>query len=410
MRISKTALYGVSVDEEFKRARASILPSTISLPGSVFHTYTMVDTGCEGQSFIDLEWTEEKKIPLLPLRNPFQLVGYDGVLNENRTVRHYVRVDFQIGDHTEKDMILFVTPLAHYHTILGLPWLEKHDPKTEWASRTITFNSKFCREHCGISEQPQPQPMLKDIPKKTAPRYLPDRPEGLQNTDIAFISVNFVRQLQRRNTDMFIATIDDIDHVIRQKQAIQVNGIHESSDGTESDIIQNLPIEIQDYAEVFSPKKADQLPRHRSYDHNIQLLPGKDLPFGPLYSMSRTELEALKEWLDENLKKGFIRPSSSAAASPVLFVKKPGGGLRLCIDFRAINNISVKDRYPLPLIKETLNNLQGMKYFSKIDIISAFNNVRMKEGQEHLTAFRTRFGLFESLVMPFRLTGAPATF
>ena len=86
--------------------------------------------------------------------------------------------------------------------------------------------------------------MLKDILKKTAPRYLPDRPEGLQNTDIAFISVNFVRQLQRRNTDMFIATIDDIDHVIRQKQAIQVNGIHESSNGTESDIIQNLPIEI----------------------------------------------------------------------------------------------------------------------------------------------------------------------
>jgi len=73
--------------------------------------------------------------------------------------------------------------------------------------------------------------------------------------------------------------------------------------------------------------------------------------------MSRTELKVLKEWLDENLKKGFIRPSSSAAASPILFVKKPGGGLRLCIDFRAINNISVKDRYPLPLIKETLNNL-----------------------------------------------------
>jgi len=73
--------------------------------------------------------------------------------------------------------------------------------------------------------------------------------------------------------------------------------------------------------------------------------------------MSRTELEALKEWLDENLKKGFIRLSSSAAASPILFVKKPRGGLRLCIDFRAINNILVKDRYPLPLIKGTLNNL-----------------------------------------------------
>jgi hypothetical protein len=126
--------------------------------------------------------------------------------------------------------------------------------------------------------------------------------------------------------------------------------------------------------------------------------------------MSREELKTLREWLIENLEKGFIRPSSSLVTSLVLFVKKPGRGLRLYIDFRAINNVSVKDRYPLPLVKETLNNLKGMKFFSKIDIISAFNNVRIKEGQEYLTAIRTRFRLFESLVMPFRLTGAPATF
>ena len=75
-----------------------------------------------------------------------------------------------------------------------------------------------------------------------------------------------------------------------------------------------------------------------------------------------------------------------------------------------MNNISVKDRYPLPLTKESLNNLKGMKYFTKVDIISAFNNIRIKEGQEYLTAFRTRFGLYESLVMPFRMTGAPVTF
>jgi len=126
--------------------------------------------------------------------------------------------------------------------------------------------------------------------------------------------------------------------------------------------------------------------------------------------MSREELKTLREWLIENLEKGFIRPSSSSVASPVLFIKKPGRGLRLCIDFRAINNVLVKDRYLLPLIKETLNNLKGIKYFSKIDIISAFNNVRMKEGQEYLTAIQTRFRLFESLVMPFRLMGAPTTF
>jgi hypothetical protein len=134
------------------------------------------------------------------------------------------------------------------------------------------------------------------------------------------------------------------------------------------------------------------------------------MPFGRIYSISREELQTLREWLDENLKKGFIRLSLSPVTSPVLFVKKPGGGLRLCMDYRALNEISVKDRYPLPLVKETLNSLEGMKFFIKIDIISAFNNVRMKEGHEKLTAFLTRFGLFESLVMPFRLTGAPAMF
>ncbi|CAJ2512148.1 Uu.00g051630.m01.CDS01 [Anthostomella pinea] len=126
--------------------------------------------------------------------------------------------------------------------------------------------------------------------------------------------------------------------------------------------------------------------------------------------MSRNKLLALKEWLEENLRKGFVRPSSSPVASPVLFVKKADKSLHFCVDYRGLNNISVKDRYPLPLTKESLNNLKGMKYFTKINIVSAFNNIRMKKGQEYLTAFRTRFGLYESLVMPFGLTGAPATF
>ncbi|KAH7462347.1 hypothetical protein FOMA001_g18655 [Fusarium oxysporum f. sp. matthiolae] len=171
-----------------------------------------------------------------------------------------------------------------------------------------------------------------------------------------------------------------------------------------------LPEELQEFQDVFSPKEAEKLPPHRAGDHHIELIPGGKLPFGPLYGMSREELTALREWLDENLRKGFIRPSSSPVASPVLFVKKPGGGLRFCVDYRALNNITVKDRYPLPLIKESLNNLSGMKYFSRIDIVSAFNNLRIEKGQEYLTAFRTRFGLYESLVMPFGLTGAPATF
>jgi hypothetical protein len=91
-------------------------------------------------------------------------------------------------------------------------------------------------------------------------------------------------------------------------------------------------------------------------------------------------------------------------------VRKPDGGLRLCVDYRALNAITVKDRYPLPLTTESLNNLKGIRYFTKVDIVSAFNNIRIKEGQEYLTAFRTRFRLFKTLVMPFGLTRALATF
>jgi hypothetical protein len=195
---------------------------------------------------------------------------------------------------------------------------------------------------------------------------------------------------------MFTVSTEDIDAALQGKE--------------DPDPETLLPAEIRHRASVFSPIEAEQLPPHRPYDHEIKLQEGKTPPFGPLYSMSRQELEVLNKWIKENQRKGFIRRSSSDSSSPVLFVKKPGGGLRVCVDYRALNAITVKDRYPLPLTKESLNHLKGMKWFSKIDIISAFNNLRIKKGQEHLTAFRTRFGLYESLVMPFGLTGAPATF
>ncbi|ODM16167.1 hypothetical protein SI65_08601 [Aspergillus cristatus] len=157
----------------------------------------------------------------------------------------------------------------------------------------------------------------------------------------------------------------------------------------EEDPMTKLLPEFQDFANVFSPKEAECLPPHCPYDHDIKLQDGKVPPFRPLYPMSQEELKALKDWIEENLRKGFIHPSSSPAVSPVLFVKKPGGGLQFCVNYHALNAITVKDCYPLPLTKETLNNLKGMKYFTKIDIISAFNNLRIKKGLEYLTAFHT---------------------
>ena len=132
--------------------------------------------------------------------------------------------------------------------------------------------------------------------------------------------------------------------------------------------------------------------------------------FGPIYNLSETELQVLKEYIDENLRKRFIQPSTSPFGAPVLFVKKPDGSLRLCIDYRALNRITVKNRYPLPLISQLLDRLKGKKYFTKLDLRDAFNRLRIASGDEYKTAFRTRYGHFEYLVMPFGLTNAPGSF
>jgi hypothetical protein len=350
-------------------------------------TCALIDTGCEGYAFIDKEYAQDKGIKLIPLRRPFSLYGYDGAEGDSRSVREYTRCDIRNRDHVDKDVVLYATPLSYYPIILGHPWLKKHNPQANWADGSWEFNDPYCIQNCNQTRHPIRQKGLREVPK----RYVP----SLNHRDIAQVSLRACEAYARRGYQMCMVTLEDIDEALLKE-------------GEELKI--RLPACIRDYSDVFSPRKADKLPPHRSYDHEIRLTSDKKLPFGKIYSMSREELQALRDWLDENLRKGFIRPSSSPITSPVLFVKKPGGGLRLCMDYRALNEVSVKDRYPLPLIKETLNNLEGMKYFTKIDIISAFNNVRMKEGHEKLTAFLTRFGLFESLVMPFGLTGAPATF
>ena len=126
-----------------------------------------------------------------------------------------------------------------------------------------------------------------------------------------------------------------------------------------------IPEEYQEFKALFSEEEANKLPPHRPGDHYIQLnlKEGTTPSFGPLYSLSKYELEALRKWLDENLSKGFIRPSSSPAGSPILFVKKKNGSLRLCVDYRDLNEKTIKNCYPLPLIQETLMQLSKAKWY-----------------------------------------------
>ena len=174
--------------------------------------------------------------------------------------------------------------------------------------------------------------------------------------------------------------------------------------------LSNVPSEYHEFADVFSKTKAEVLPPHYPYDLKINLEEGAQPPVGPIYSLSASEQEALKEFIEENLNMGFIRSTSSLHSALVLFVKKKDGSLCLCVDFCGLNCISKKDCYPLPLISDLLDLPCKAWIYSKIDLCHAYHLVRIANGDEWKTAFRTHYGSFEWSVMSFGLTNVPAAF
>ena len=129
-----------------------------------------------------------------------------------------------------------------------------------------------------------------------------------------------------------------------------------------------------------------------------------------IYKCSPAELEATREYIEKNLRKGFLKHSQSPCGSPIVFARKKDGTLRICVDYRGLNKLTIKNRYPLPLIGELLERISTAKRFTKLDVRDGYNRLRMAEGEEWKTAFRCRYGLFEYMVMPFRLCNAPGTF
>ncbi len=152
------------------------------------------------------------------------------------------------------------------------------------------------------------------------------------------------------------------------------------------------------------------LPERRLYDHKIQLQKSKTSIFEPLYDMSQDELRILKKYLKNNLIKDFIQVSSSLAISSILFVKKPSEELRFCVNYRSLNVMTVKNRYSLLLIRETLDRLTKIKYYIKLDIIAVFNKLRMTYEDEWKIAFRTCYDLYEYNVLLFELTNESSSF
>ena len=275
-----------------------------------------------------------------------------------------------------EEIVLDVVPMARHDIVLGTPWLERHNPSVDWSSRVLRFERCSCVTDIQPgSRQRSTTDERRQINETNRQSTMQPRPQGAASTD----------------TD-----------------ASRVGSRSESKGGFHAP--PEIPEEFKRWKRLFQEETGlEALPRHQQWDHEIRLKPGARIPCRPMYPLSTADLEADREWTAKMESTGRIRPSKSAFAAPAFFVPKKGGKRRKVIDYRDLNEITEKDRYPIPPIERMNDHFHGVQWFSKIDLRDAFFMIRMKEGEEHKTAFRTRNGLYEFLVMPMGLTNAPAT-
>jgi hypothetical protein len=186
--------------------------------------------------------------------------------------------------------------------------------------------------------------------------------------------------------------------------------IEENSKKTDKTDEQLVQAEYHKYLDIFNEEKAQRFPDTRPWNYKIKMKEGFKPKSFKNYNLTPAEQIELDKFLKENLKKGYIQPSQLSTASPFFFVLKKDGKLRPCQDYRYLNNWTIKNFYPLPLILEIMDKLKGAKYFTKLDMRWGYNNIRIRKGDEWKVAFKTNKGLFESTVMFFGMCNSPAIF
>lgn len=331
-----------------------------------------VDSGAIGGNYISRSFAQSQDIPCSP-SSSIPIVDFTGSPSSaSSSSTDFIKL--HVGPHHSEMISFIVLDDCRHSLILGYDWLFKHNPSTDWVKPSLTFSRCFCN---GL---PSSTPIF------GSPLSLTPPPSPLQSRPPTPVAIKSLP-----NEEFYDDSDDEAD---------------------DSDTISLLiPAPYRNFADVFSEKSANIIPSHRQFDCAIDFTDPKAVPpHLPIYSLSPLETKALDSYLDSELTKGFIRPSKSPAAAPIFFVPKKSGELRPCVNYTALNALTVKHRGPLPLIRDILTRLSSARCFSKIDLRGAYNLVRMRPGDEWKTAFRCHRGHFEYLVMPFGLTNAPAIF
>ncbi|KAI3784091.1 hypothetical protein L1987_43183 [Smallanthus sonchifolius] len=318
----------------------------------------LFDTGAD-KSFVSLNFEPLRAKTRSLLEKTFTVEVANG---DSLTIESIIYdCSLELNDHTFL-INLVLMPLGSFDIIIGMDWLSNHHAEV------------ICFEKC----------IRIPLPSGETLRVFGEKPcKGLK-----LMSCTTAQKYLRKKYVAFLAHIVQKD--VKKKS------------------IQDIPI-IRDFPEVF-PEDLSGLPPVRQVEFRIDLMPGANPVARAPYRLAPSEIQELASQLQELSDKGFIRPIHSPWGAPVLFVKKKDGSFRMCIDYRELNKLTIKNRYPLPRIDDLFDQLQGSTCFSKIDLRSGYHQLRVQEDDIPKTAFRTRYGHYEFMVMPFGLTNAPAVF
>ena len=373
------------------------LPCTID--NSIAAT-VMIDSGASC-NFISKSFATKHNIEILE-STPYTLTLAD---KSTSSVNNICSIEIQVSNIQFRLIAVVIDELSSSDIILGIHFLISFAPEIDWAKGTMNIDSeKINTESLSNNSQSLLLSNFCLTPNTDI--------EPSTSSMIQLIDYNEVQRLRKDPDNQFcFISITDIEHSNHENSTLHLSHLEISNETQSQTRTYNKHEECiqQEFADVFK-EIGTGLPPKRSHDHRIDLLPGSQPVSKPAYRLAGPELDELRKQLDSLLAKGHIQPSQSPYGAPVLFVKKKDGTQRMCVDYRGLNNITIKNAYPLPRVDELLQRLAGKKYYSKIDLQSGYHQVRIVPADVHKTAFRTRYGSFEFLVLPFGLTNAPSTF
>ena len=346
------------------------------------HAKILIDSGSSG-NVVSAKFVRAKQLRTAECSLKNQAVELpDGRLLSVEKVLPSVKV--QLGNIVAKQTFHVVAIDMDSDVILGMPWLEQENPEIDWSSKTVKLRRGNDVINLSVVDQWTSPP-----PKESSPVFLLN-------------ALQFKRAVKKKSNTVLMGYLRTASAAL-DKSTVTVESNQPGLDQPLNDLLGK-------FGDVFPKDLPSKSPPDRGLAHCIETVPGAEPPSRPAYRLPLSQIEEVRSQLQELESKGFIQPSSSPYGAPVLLVGKKDGTMRMCVDYRALNKVTVKNRYPMPRIDDLIDRLQGATVFSKIDLRSGYHQIPVQPSDIHKTAFRTRFGHFEFTVMPFGLTNAPATF